>query len=200
MKTTIIASLISVSTAFAPSNQGRSTSSISVAGPNDQYANEPGVVAPLGLFDPFSLLDNADQNRFDRLRSLELKHGRVSMLAVVGYLVTYAGIRLPGLEEVPCGFAAWNELPSEVVGQMGMSLIVMEMANRDVTGNAEFPGDFRNGVLDYGWDNQSDSWKMRKRTIELNNGRAAMMGILGIMVHESLGNLNDILPAGAAAP
>jgi hypothetical protein len=30
----------------------------------------------------------------------------------------------------------------------------------------------------------------------LNNGRAAMMGILGLMVHEQLGNLDSILPIG----
>jgi len=59
-------------------------------------------------------------------------------------------------------------------------------------GKAEFMGDFRNGFIDFGWDSQSDEWKRSKRTIELNNGRAAQMGILGIMVHESLGNLGDI--------
>lgn len=199
MKVAVFASVIAGTAAFSPSSKGWSSSSLSVAGPNTQYANEPGVVAPLGLFDPFSLLDDADQDRFDHLRAVELKHGRVSMLAVIGYLVTYAGYRLPGLEDVPCGFAAWKELPSEVVGQMGMSWIVMEMANSDLTGKAEFPGDFRNDLIDFGWDDQSDAWKQRKRTIEINNGRAAMMGILGIMVHESMGNLNEILPAGASS-
>ena len=59
-------------------------------------------------------------------------------------------------------------------------------------GKAEFKGDFRNGFIDFGWDSKSDEWKRNKRSIELNNGRAAQMGILGIMVHESLGNLGDI--------
>mgnify|MGYP002174699151 CR=1 FL=1 len=36
-----------------------------------------------------------------------------------------------------------------------------------------------------------------KRAIELNNGRAAQMGLLGLMVHDKLGNVLDILPAGA---
>ena len=101
---------------------------------------------------------------------------------------------MPGLEDVPNGFAAWEALPNDVVGQMGMTLVVMEMANRDVTGSAEFPGDFRNGVLDYGWDEQTDEWKQKKRTIEIQNGRAAMMGILGLMVHESMGDVTSILP------
>lgn len=195
MKIAILASVVVGSAAFSPSQQS-CRSSLPLAA---TYADEPGVVAPLGLFDPCNLLNNADQERFDHLRSLELKHGRISMLAVVGYLVTYAGVRMPGLEDVPCGFAAWKALPDDVVGQMGMTLILMEMANRDQKGTAEFPGDFRNGVLDFGWDNQTDEWKMKKRTIEIQNGRAAMMGILGLMVHEGLGNIADIIPGDGPA-
>jgi hypothetical protein len=88
MKCVILASIIVGSTAFAPAQQQRSTSSLAV-GPNAAFANEPGVLAPLGVFDPCALLDGAEQDRFDHLRAVELKHGRVSMLAVVGYLTTY---------------------------------------------------------------------------------------------------------------
>ena len=56
----------------------------------------------------------------------------------------------------------------------------------DVTGGSEFRGDFRNG-FDFGWEKQSEEWKLQKRAVELNQGRAAMMGILGLMVHEQLG-------------
>ena len=58
---------------------------------------------------------------------------------------------------------------------------------RDVTGEAEFIGDFRNGAIDYGWDTFDEATKLKKRAIEINQGRAAMMGILGLMVHEQLG-------------
>jgi hypothetical protein len=34
---------------------------------------------------------------------------------------------------------------------------------------------------------QSEEEKLKKRAIELNNGRAAQMGILALMVHEQLG-------------
>ena len=43
-----------------------------------------------------SMLAEADQERFDRLRFVEIKHGRIAMLAVLGQIVTKAGIRLPG--------------------------------------------------------------------------------------------------------
>lgn len=77
---------------------------------------------------------------------------------------------------------------------------VMEAFNRDASDiwgeapSSEFVGDFRNGFLDFGWDKQTDEWKDKKRAIELNQGRAAQMGILGLMVHDSLGNVADILP------
>jgi len=58
---------------------------------------------------------------------------------------------------------------------------------RDLTGEAEFVGDFRNGAIDYGWDTFDAETQFKKRAIELNQGRAAMMGILALMVHEQLG-------------
>ena len=55
------------------------------------FDSEIGAQPPLGFWDPLGLLDNADQARFDRLRTVENKHGRISMLAMLGHLVTAAG-------------------------------------------------------------------------------------------------------------
>merc|ERR1711982_258625 len=52
---------------------------------------ELGVQPPLGFFDPLGMLDDASQERFDRLRYVEIKHGRVAMLAFLGQLTTRAG-------------------------------------------------------------------------------------------------------------
>ena len=58
---------------------------------------------------------------------------------------------------------------------------------KDVTGESEYPGGFCNGTLGFGWDTFDEETKLSKSDIELNNSRAAIMGILGLMVHEQLG-------------
>ena len=57
---------------------------------------------------------------------------------------------------------------------------------RDIPGTGnEFAGDFRNGYIYI--DIGDEETKLQKRAIELNSGRAAMMGILGRKVDEQLG-------------
>merc|ERR1711862_1047520 len=53
-----------------------------------------------------------DQERFDRLRGVELKHGRVAMLACWGYATTWkTGVRFPGREDFPAGHEAVFKIP-----------------------------------------------------------------------------------------
>ena len=133
----------------------------------------------MGLFDPLGLVSDGNQAKFDALRERELKHGRISMLAVVGYLVTAAGIRFPGAENIPDGLKAFPALMEtsdgmNVLYQMAAFFTVAEIVNRDadwLDNEAEFVGDYRNGALDFGWDSFDEATKLRKRTIELNNGK-----------------------------
>eukprot|EP00617_Octactis_speculum_P017575 CAMPEP_0185746162 /NCGR_PEP_ID=MMETSP1174-20130828/4614_1 /TAXON_ID=35687 /ORGANISM="Dictyocha speculum, Strain CCMP1381" /LENGTH=245 /DNA_ID=CAMNT_0028420607 /DNA_START=48 /DNA_END=786 /DNA_ORIENTATION=+ len=169
-----------------------------------------GAQPPLGCFDPLGMLDGADQERFDRLRFVELKHGRICMLGVAGWLTTAAGVRLPGnidlegtsFSSIGGGFNALSATPTLGLAQIflfvgALELFVMkDEANGAAPG--DFPGDFRNGALDFGWDTFSEEEQTSKRAIELNNGRAAQMGLLGLMVHDKLGNVLDLLPSGAA--
>jgi hypothetical protein len=199
MKSVIAATLIASAAAFAPASGPVARESALSAASTSPFANEIGAQVPLGYWDPLGICNDGDRENFDRLRYVELKHGRVAMLAVVGYLVTYAGIRFPGAEDVPAGWAALPAVPTAVWVQTVFTLGVMEAFNRDASDvhdipKSEFKGDFRNGFLDFGWDSQTDAWKERKRATELNQGRAAQMGILGLMVHDQLGNVKDILP------
>jgi len=160
------------------------------------FEDELGAQPPLGFYDPLDLVGDGDQEKFDRLRFVEIKHGRISMLAVVGYLVTYAGVRLPGaidlsgtkFSDIRGGFAAFNDISGAGIAQLVALVGFLELAvMKDVTGENEFVGDFRNGSFDLGWDTFDEETQIRKRGIELNQGRAAMMGILALMVHEQLG-------------
>lgn len=186
-----------LSAAFSiPSYQQRAATATALQA--SPFANDVGATPPLGVFDPLRFTEDMDDASFDHYREVELRHGRVGMLAVAGWLVTAGGIRLPGMEGMPFGFKALyqvQDLPPHVRGTLPLTLGTvwfLTFVMDDLEGTAEFPGDYRNGVVDFGWDKQTDEWKQSKRAIELNNGRGAMIGILGIMVHEQLGNLNDV--------
>ena len=196
MKSVIFASIIAGAAAFAPVSQKASTTALSMS-----FESELGAQAPLGFFDPLGLVADGDQEKFDRLRYVEIKHGRICMLGVAGYLTTAAGIRLPGdisygtkFSDIPSGWAGSFQTP--VAGALQVLAFVgfLELAvMKDITGG-EFPGDFRNGAIDFGWDSFSEETKLSKRAIELNQGRAAQMGMLGLMVHDQLGNVDTLLP------
>eukprot|EP01083_Nonionella_stella_P010738 30556_1 len=199
MKLAIAALLAGSAAAFAPASKVASSVATNMA-----FENELGVQPPLGFFDPLGLLADADQERFDRLRYVEVKHGRICQLAFLGQIVTRNGIHLSGnidysgdsFDSFPNGIAAVlgpNAIPQAGLLQIVAFVGLLELAvMKDSANGAEpgdFPGDFRNGSLDFGWDTFDEETKLQKRGIELNNGRAAMMGILGLMVHEKLGEI-----------
>mmetsp|Transcript_12329 Transcript_12329/g.8639 ORF Transcript_12329/g.8639 Transcript_12329/m.8639 type:complete len:204 (+) Transcript_12329:90-701(+) len=194
MKFVIAATLAASAAAFAPSKVAQTSTALNA------FESELGAQPPLGFYDPLGLLDGVDQARFDRLRYVELKHGRISQLAFLGQVVTRAGIHLPGsinyagdsFDSYPNGVAALigpDSIPTAGLVQLVAFIGLLEIGfMKDVPGTGnEFVGDFRNGALDFGWDTFDEETKLSKRAIELNNGRAAMMGILGLMVHEQLG-------------
>ena len=197
MKTAIFASLIAAAAAFAPAKQAAKTTSLSA------FEDALGAQPPLGFFDPLGLVADGDQEKFDRLRYVEIKHGRICMLGVVGYLVNAAGIYLPGdidysgtkFSDLGYGWDASFAVP--VAGALQVLAFVgfLELAvMKDITGG-EFVGDFRNDAFDLGWDTFDEETKLTKRAVELNQGRAAMMGLLALMVHDQLGNVSDFFPS-----
>ena len=196
MKTAVLVSLIATAAAFAPAKQAATSSALKA------FENELGAQPPLGFFDPLGIVADGDQEKFDRLRYVEIKHGRICMLGVVGYLVNAAGIYLPGdisydgtkFSDLGYGWDASFAVP--VAGALQVLAFVgfLELAvMKDITGG-EFVGDFRNGAFDLGWDSFDEETKLKKRAVELNQGRAAQMGMLALMVHDKLGNVEDFFP------
>merc|ERR1719436_1490867 len=60
------------------------------------FENELGVQEPVGFWDPAGFTADGNVENFKRRRQTELKHGRVSMLATMGYITPELTGKLPG--------------------------------------------------------------------------------------------------------
>jgi hypothetical protein len=158
-----------------------------------------GVLPPLGVYDPLGLIATRDMRRFE---VMEIKHGRAAMLGFVNVLVTEAGIRFPGylsksqdlkFEDIPSGcFASLEALPTAAWLQIMMVTCMAETGyfifSSDDPDKA--PGD----IGGPSWVRYDDPQvRTRKLNYERQNGRAAMLGITGCLVHELLG-VNALFP------
>lgn len=138
-----------------------------------------------------NFLDGVDEERFDRLRYIEVKHGRIAMLAVAGHIATTSGMRLPGdidfsgtsFASIKTGIAGLSDIPTAGLVQIVAFIGFLEVFVMTDKGKGEFPGDLRNGM--FAWKGSDEDLAV-KRAIELNNGRAAQMGIFGLMFHEQM--------------
>jgi len=137
-----------------------------------------GAIEPLGYWDPLNLCPLNDRIQFRKLRTAELKHGRVAMLASVG-LVAQHFIRFPtaSFEDVPSGIMA----PFSPSGGVGCGIIVWVTLTLEFVFWAQDPtreiGDFGDPLNVKMYDDE-----MRNR--ELNNGRFAMFATMGILLAE----------------
>ncbi|CAM9547973.1 unnamed protein product [Ectocarpus sp. 8 AP-2014] len=136
-----------------------------------------------GVFDPLGY--GKDDASLFRRRAVELKHGRVAMLAVTGYLFAeqwhplYDGKLSPGLK-------ALGELPLAGWVQILAAIAVVELTVGKQDYENKAPGEL--GNFGQAWnpypDNPVAFSKLQLK--ELKNGRLAMLAIMGEMVQEKL--------------
>jgi hypothetical protein len=84
MKFIAALALFGSAAAFAPTPSANNKATAMSAFVADDL---PGALAPVGFFDPLGFAEKADEPTLKRYREAELTHGRVAMLAVVGFLV-----------------------------------------------------------------------------------------------------------------
>jgi hypothetical protein len=115
----------------------------------------------------------------------------IAMLAVLGHIHTSFGARVPGdidysgtsFASVKTGIAGLKDIPNAGLLQIAAFVGFLELFVMKDKGSGDYPGDLRNGMFTW---KATEEEMLQKRAIELNNGRAAQMGILGLMVHEML--------------
>ena len=204
MKTAIFASLFAYSAAFAPQTfVARSTALNGDARSPDGLGVDPG---PLDLFDPLGFVD--DTESFARRRAVEIKHGRISMVAFVGMAVQELGYTFPGSLDLAgdypfadvlkdgMGFSALSNIPSfgliQILLFAGIAETVAMPAGQYTGGPQNLPGgyDGSSGTIPGGYpfttQIEDADERDRKLNIEIQNGRAAMLGVTGAMMYSCL--------------
>ncbi|CAJ1362820.1 unnamed protein product, partial [Effrenium voratum] len=140
-----------------------------------------GVCLPLtDKFDPLNL-GNTDA-KMDRYTAVEIKHGRVAMIATVGYIMPEI-FRFPGCEAFSHGLGAFESIPLEGWVQLVALVGAHEVLVKPRQGGM--------GLYDFGLgteliDGIDDAELERKQTSERNNGRLAMIAIMGLMVQDGM--------------
>jgi len=194
---TVAALLAGSGAAFAPSSSTKTSTAIKAL--KDDLV---GALPPVGFFDPLGFADKADDNTLKRYREAELTHGRVAMLAVLGFLVgekvegssflfdaQVSGPAITHIPQVPEGFWALLLLSIGAAEQF--------RAEKGWVDPSEVPVD-QPGLLraeyipgDLGFDplglKPEDPEEFRiMQTKELQNGRLAMLAAAGFLAQEAV--------------
>merc|ERR550539_1715189 len=163
------------------------------------FGEDAGVLPPTGYLDPLGFGEKASPERLRWFREAELKHGRVAMLAAVGFLVG---------ENPDLKTALFPSNP-EYAGSNGLAMNTYTDHNLDtfwyafVAGvgalevgffdkfesvlDLELKADYAVGDLGFdplGLKPDDEDEFARKRTIELQNGRLGMLALAGFNAQE----------------
>ena len=217
MKLTVIAASLAAASAFAPSShtaitsklnsspeQAVDTESPTALSINGWIADEtapcyglPGSIAPTGFFDPLGFAQKGiTLNEVKRNREAEVMHGRVAMIATVGYFMGEA-IEGPFHITGPANDQL-QQMPLPLLVGLGALIGAAEL-NRARIGWVEpdvgswtstlwklrenyYPGDL--GFDPLGLKPTDPVDFARIQTKELQNGRLAMLGVAGMCAQE----------------
>merc|ERR1712194_724502 len=159
-----------------------------------------GALDPVGFFDPLDFAGKADENTLKRYREAELTHGRVAMLAAVGFLVgeqvegssflfdaSISGPAITHLSQVPPVFWVLLTVTIGAAEQYRATVGWVEPENVPVDQPGLLRADYVPG--DLGFDplglKPEDAADFRiMQTKELQHGRLSMLAVAGFMAQE----------------
>merc|ERR1719188_1426447 len=149
------------------------------------FEGSVGDQEPLGFWDPAGFSKDGDVEKFKRRREVELKHGRVSMLATIGYMIPeyykFPGYLSPSTKlqfaDVPNGLKALSVVPKEGLAQFAAFIAFLELSYNKSYGE---PGNYGKGLFGLGSVGLSASvadpeTRETKLKAEISNGRLAMV-------------------------
>lgn len=179
------------------------------ADPDAFCAGLPGALSPMGNFDPAGFTSELSVQEIKRYREAEVTHGRVSMLAVLGYLVGEnfhplfggsitgpANSHLAQVQETAPFFFAFLVASIAIAETKRASTGWVEPADaltynsqNEVKGafgallrDSYYPGDI--GFDPLGLKPSDPQEFATMQTKELQNGRLAMLAAMGFIVQE----------------
>merc|ERR1712232_1499682 len=156
----------------------------------------PGAIAPLGFFDPLGFSKDVELTGAKRLREAEIMHGRVAMMATVGYLIGESTPTITYGMDVHHTIANNQipEVPGTVLFPFFLFINIAEAARSSI-GWVEpglgplfslrenyYPGDIGFDPLSFKPKDAEGFVNMHNK--ELSHGRLAMFAAAGMCVQE----------------
>ena len=158
-----------------------------------EYTKLAGVAEPLSFFDPLEFCTGASEGKVRFYREVELKHGRVAMLAALGFLVAEPFHPLFGGEIGGPAIFAFQQTPLQTFWPaVVLAIAVLEVGSvfsfKEPTTelwsikSEHNAGDF--GFDPMGLKPAGEMEFKSMQTRELNNGRLAMIAAAGMIGQE----------------
>jgi len=153
-----------------------------------------GITEPLGFFDPVGFTTDKSEGKIRFYREVELKHGRLGMLAALGFLVGENFHPLFGGNIDEPAYLAFQQTPLQTFWPLVVTAIAILEVFSVFTFNSPAGGEpwsIRSDHVpgDLGFDplnlKPTDAEEFKTmQTKELNNGRLAMLAAAGMILQE----------------
>jgi len=155
-----------------------------------------GILPPVGFFDPLGLSEGRTEEKILRWREIELKHGRQSMLAALGFLIGEQFHPLfPDLNDnIPSALVWQEEAVKPISAAVIFAIAVLEAGGANRAAMGLRPGDYEFDPLGLRPDDPDELDELQ--TKELQNGRLAMLGIAGMVAQEMVDKQTILDKAG----